>query len=64
MSDKQEGAQGFDDRELAGAEKDETSLPKPQIEIIDFDAVEKKPYTSPLLDSISGVLGDGIQLAI
>ena len=37
---------------------------KPQIEIIDFDAVEKKPYTSPLLDSISGVLGDGIQLAI
>ena len=39
-------------------------MKKPQIEIIDFDAVEKKPYTSPLLDSISGVLGDGIQLAI
>ena len=39
-------------------------MKKPQIEIIDFDAVEKKTYTSPLLDSISGVLGDGIQLAI
>ena len=35
---------------------------KPQIEIIDFAPVEKKPYTSPLLDSISGILGDGIRL--
>ena len=61
MSDKQEGAQGFDDRELAGAEKDETSLPKPQIEIIVDGNTVFKPGMKTFFVNEEGDLPENVE---